>query len=104
MKPERCPTCGRIKKRSTEANRRYWALLAEIAQELKPQGQQYSSETWHKYFCQRFLGADEVKLPNEKTLIIPHGSSDLDTAEFNDFMTQVEVWAGEHGVYLEMLE
>jgi hypothetical protein len=103
MKQSRCLTCGRLKKRSTESNRRYWALLAEIAQELKPQGQQYSSETWHKYFCQRFLGADEVKLPNEKTLIIPHGSSDLDTAEFNDFMTQVEAWAGEHGVYLEML-
>ena len=104
MKQQRCPTCGRLKKRSTDANRRYWALLAEIAQELKPQGAQYSSETWHKYFCQRFLGADEVKLPNEKTLIIPHGSSDLDTAEFNDFMSRVESFGAEHCVYLDFQE
>ena len=62
----------------------------------------YSAETWHKYFCKRFLGADEIKLPNTKTLIIPHGSSDLDTAEFNEFMEKVEHFAGEHGCYLEM--
>jgi len=103
MAQAKCPTCGRLKKRSTDANRRYWALLAEIATELKPQGQAYSSDTWHRYFCQRFLGADEIALPNQKTLVIPHGSSDLDTGEFNDFMTQVEAWANEHGVFLEMI-
>lgn len=100
---KRCPTCGRSAKRSTEANRRYWALLHEISLGIKPKDTQYSPETWHRYFCQRFLGADEVKLPNEKTLIVPHGSSDLDVGDFNDYMTQVEVFASRHGVYLEML-
>ena len=103
-KSDRCPKCGRRKKRSTDANRRYWALLSEIANDIRPRDQSYSSDTWHRYFCQRFLGADEVRVPNEKTLIVPHGSSDLDVQEFNDFMMQVEEFAGRHGVYLEMLE
>ena len=99
---DKCPTCGRRKRRSTEANRRYWALLHAISDELKPQGQMYSPETWHKYFCQKFLGAQEIKLPNEKTLILPNGSSDLDVPEFNMFMEQVELFAGKHGCYLEI--
>lgn len=99
---KRCPTCGRRAIRSTEANRRYWALLHAIAEEVKPEGNKYAAETWHEYFAQRFVGAEELKLPNGKTVIKRHSTSDLDTSEFNDYMTKVEVWAGERGVYLEM--
>ena len=103
MKPEiiKCPVCGRRRRRSSEANRRYWALLHEISEELKPDGKQYSSETWHDYLKCKFLGADERVLPNGKTLIIPHSSAELDSVEFADYQTQVEAWANEQGVYLD---
>ena len=102
MKPTiiRCPTCGRKQRRSSEANRRYWALMHEISENIKPQGKQYSSEVWHDYLKQKFLGADERQLPNGKTLVIPHSTAELDTAGFADYMTQVEAWANEHGAYL----
>ncbi len=105
MKPDRCPTCHRRHKRSNEANRRYWLLLHEIADKVHPKGEDgkpesFSAESWHKYFKQRFVGCDEVKLPNRKTIIVLRSSADLDTAEFNDYMTQVEAWASEHNVYL----
>lgn len=97
----RCPKCGRTKKRSSEANRRYWMLVYMIADKLKPEGKQHSAEVWHTYFKQRFIGVDEFEMPNHKTMLIPKSSTDLDTAEFNDFMMKVEVWAGEHGVWLD---
>ena len=97
----RCPTCGRKHKRSTEANRRYWLLLHMIAEKLKPEGQTYSADTWHTYFKQRLIGADEVKLPNGNTHIVVKSSADLDTSEFADYMTQIEEWAASRDVYLE---
>lgn len=98
---DRCPTCGRKHKRSTESNRRYWLLIHMIAEKVKPEGQSYSAEVWHQYFKQRLIGADEVKLPNGKTHIIVKSSADLDTGEFTDYMSQVEAWAAERDVYLD---
>lgn len=101
MKPTRCPTCKRLMRRSTQANSRYWLLIHQIAQTLKPQGHVFSPESWHTWLKTRFLGADDVVLPSGKTLVIPRSSADLDAAEFATYMEQVEAWANEHDVYLE---
>lgn len=98
----RCPTCGRKRRRTTVANARYWALLHAISEGVKPQGQTYSSETFHEYFKQRFLGADEIRLPNGKVFVRSHSTADLSTDEFGAYMDQVEAWSAEHGVYLEL--
>lgn len=103
MKRQRCPTCKRLERRSTQANARYWLLLHEIAENVKPDKQAYSADSWHTYFKSKFLGCDEVKLPGGKVFQIPRSSADLDTGEFNDFQTQVEAWAAERDVYLQDL-
>lgn len=101
---DRCPTCHRRHKRSSEANRRYWALLHAIAAKIKPGGTGYSAETFHIYYKSKFLGCDDVTLPSGKVLTIPRSSADLDTAEFGDFVTQVEADAASRGVYLADIE
>lgn len=101
MKSDRCPTCRRRMTRSHPANARYWLLLHRIAEKLKPQGKDYSPETWHHYFKSKLLGCDEFTMPNGTTLVIPKSSANLDVAEFNEFMTAVEAWAAEHDVYLD---
>ncbi len=100
-KPERCKACGRLKKRSNEANRRLWLLYHLLSDKLRPQGKQYSAETWHTYAKQRFLGCDEVKLPNNKVLQIPRSTADLDKDAFSEFMAAVEQFGIEHDVYLD---
>lgn len=102
-KPSRCPTCNRLHKRSGQQNARYWLLLHEIADALKPGGLSYTAECWHEYFKQRFLGCDEVRLPNGKVVQIARSSAALDTAEFNEYQTKVEAWAAERDVYLQDL-
>lgn len=97
----RCPACGQIPKRSGQANARYWLILHEIADAIKPGGLSYTAEQWHLYMKQRFIGADEVRMPNGKVLIMPRSSADLDTAEFADYQTKVEAWAAERDVYLQ---
>lgn len=102
-KPKRCPACGRREKRGNPANARYWLLLHTIAAKLKPGGNTYSAEQFHAYYKSRFLGCDEVRLPNGKTLTIPKSSADLDVPEFAAYMEQVEADAAERGVYLDAL-
>ena len=101
MKQDRCLTCRRRMTRSSEANRRLWAIYHLMAEKIQPRGQSYSAETWHKWAASKWLGCDDVKLPSGKVLTIPKSTSELDTSEFNTYMTAVESWANEHGVYLE---
>jgi len=103
-KPDRCPTCHRRHRRSNPANARYWLLLHAIADKVKPGGLSYSADQWHHYMKSRYLGCDDVALPNGKTLTIPKSSADLDVADFNDYMTKVEAWAVERDVWLDQIE
>lgn len=97
----RCPTCGRTKKRSTEANRRYWAILHVMADKLNPQGKHYSADTWHEYCKSRWLGCKDIDLPNGKTMTITNSTADLDTGAFALYQEAVEAWANEHGAWLD---
>jgi len=96
----KCPTCGRNQTRSTEQNKRYWKILSLLAL-IEIKGIRYDSESWHEYFKFKFLGADDIKLPNGKVLVRVKSTTNLDVGEFAEYMTQVEVWCNDHNVYLE---
>lgn len=83
--------------RSSEQNRRYWSLLTEISEQLKPDGHEYSPETWHQYLRAKFIGKDTVVVDGD-VLFVPKTTTKLKVAEFSDLMTQVEAWGTEHGV------
>ncbi len=104
MPQARCPACGRKFRRSNPANARYWLLLHRISERLPVQGQTFSAEQWHQYAKSKWIGCDDMKLPNGKVIPMPKSSADLDTAAFNDYMTAVETWANEHGVYMDDME
>lgn len=98
---DRCPTCKRKVRRSNAANAHYWLLLHMVADKLKPNGEQYSAETWHHWAKLKWLGGDDVKLPNGKVIVVPKSSAELGKDEFHEYVFQVESWANEHGVYLD---
>lgn len=98
----RCQVCGRENKRSHEANRRLWKLYHILSETVKPNGQQFSPESWHEYMKGRFLGMTEIELPSGQVLVRANSSANLSVSEFSDFMTQVEVFCAENNVYLEM--
>ncbi len=97
----RCPACHRRFRRSNPQNARYWLLIHAIAEKVKPNGQEFGPETWHTWAKSKFLGCEEFRLPNGKTLLIPKSTTDLEVPEFADYMTQLEAWANEHKVWLE---
>ena len=88
-------------KRSTEQNRRYWALLNEISEGLPVQGVTHSPDAWHLYFRQKFIGSEDLKMPNGKTFTQPISTTTLDVGSFSEYMTQIEAWAAQHGVLFQ---
>lgn len=72
-----------------------------MSNKLRPGGQVYSPQQYHLWAKQRFLGCTDYTVPGGKVLTLPNSSADLDTAEFNDFMTAVEAFANEQGCYLD---
>jgi hypothetical protein len=99
VKPDRCPTCKRLMRRSNPQNARYWALLHKISQEMM-EGE-FGVESWHTYFKSVYIGCDDVKLPNGKPLVLPRSTAGLDVAEFNDYMEKVAAWGAERDIYLD---
>ena len=99
LKVETCPTCGARRKRSNEQNKLYWALLHEIESIVELNCVTYSADTWHIYFRQRFLGCEDIKLPNGKVLAHARSTTDLKVNEMTNYITQVEQWAAEMGVF-----
>lgn len=91
------------RKRTKPQNRRYWGggVLAQIASQATVNGRLYSAETWHEMFKRQFIGV--IELPNGE--VIGKSSTELTTAEFSDFCTQVEAYAAQHlGVVFYDLE
>jgi hypothetical protein len=98
----RCPACGRRERRSTEQNNRYWAIVRQVAGRLKGyEGRHYGVDDWHRWFKFHFLGGEDRMLPNGYVYTEPRSTAEEDTPEFSDFMTQVEAWAAERGVFLD---
>ena len=79
------------RKRTNPQNRRYWGkgVLAQIAEQAQVNGHKFSPEAWHELAKRKFLGV--VELPDGS--LIGKSSTNLTTAEFTDFSTQVEAWA-----------
>lgn len=76
-------------KRSSQANRRYWALLRFISENAFVAGRQFSDDAWHEHFRRKFIGCED--LPDGSTVGI--STTTLDVGAFNDYMAQIEAYA-----------
>ncbi len=77
--------------RSVEQNKRYWAVLNEIAAQGWVEGVQFSAVAWHEYFKRRLIGMEEI--PGGGSIGI--STTSLTVSEFADYMTKVERFAAE---------
>ncbi|MFN3833440.1 MAG: recombination protein NinB [Allorhizobium sp.] len=89
-------------KRSVPQNDRFYAMLTDIAAEMKKRGRDHDVSQWKTIFLAAF--GHEVKfLPSldQKTFIpLGHSSSDLSVKEMSDLMEFMTAWAAENNVPL----
>jgi len=79
------------RQRSPEQNRRYWAILEQIAYWKKQEGIDHRKESWHEYFKQKFIEPEVTIIYN--MIIADYTSSDKGTFLFSEFSAEVEAWA-----------
>ena len=75
-------------KRSGEQNARYWALLSQIAEQVQVSGKYFDRDVWHEWMKDRF--GPKIDGP---TGLLPSSTSQMNTEQFNQYMTQVESFA-----------
>ncbi|MNY37728.1 NinB protein [compost metagenome] len=71
--------------RSTQANKRYWAVLNDIASHAYLDGRQYSVQAWHAYFAANFIGCED--LPGGGTTAI--STTTLNVEEFSAYLERI---------------
>jgi hypothetical protein len=82
-------------KRSTDQNRRYWALVTDIAEQAWVDGKQFSKEAWHELLARQFGVCKEVTLPDGEIVLVRESTGDMDVATFGAYMTKIEVFAAQ---------
>lgn len=84
-------------KRSSQANRYYWAVLNQISEDAWMDGRQYSADVFHEYFKRQFIGV--IDLPGGHSMA--ESTTKLDTAEFAAYVRKIEFFAAQElGVQL----
>ena len=76
-------------KRSAEANRYYWAMLQQIAQDGWINGRRFAAETWHEFYRRRFIGVIDGPCGTS----VAESSAKLTVKEFAEYVQKVEVHA-----------
>lgn len=90
-------------KRSVPQNDRFYAMLTDIAAEMKKRGRDHDVAQWKTIFMAAF-GLEVKFLPSldQKTFIpLGHSSSDLSVKEMSDLMEWMAAWAAENGITLK---
>ena len=87
----------RKSKRSAEQNRRYWALLREVAATVWVDGRQFSDEVWHEQCRRTFIGMEEIAMPDGTITVRGISTTTLDVAAFGQYMERIEQWCAEQG-------
>ena len=80
-------------KRSVEQNRKLHAILNEIAENVYIDGRRYDIEAWKEQVRRRFIGTEELDLPNGSRIERGVSTTTLNASQFSELIEQVSAWA-----------
>ncbi|WP_062739005.1 recombination protein NinB [Ralstonia mannitolilytica] len=77
-------------KRSLDQNKRLHAMLNEISQNAYLNGRRYEMEAWKEFYRSRYIGTEEIELPDGRRIERGISTTTLNKQEFADFLTAIE--------------
>ncbi|WNG69327.1 recombination protein NinB [Cupriavidus gilardii] len=80
-------------KRSTDQNKRLHALLTHIADSAYLCGRKYEMEAWKEFYRRRFIGTEEIEMPDGTTIERGISTTSLSIEDFSHFLTAIEAHA-----------
>lgn len=77
-------------------------LLEQIAEQVAIGGRRFDLETWKEQVRQKFVGVEEVDMPDGTRLRRGMSTADLNVADFSKLIDDVRAWAiNELNVHLD---
>ncbi len=86
--------------RSSEQNRRLWAMLTEVSSQVDWYGQKLSPEDWKHIFTASLKKTRAVPGIDGGIVVLGQSTSRMTKAEMCDLQTLIEAFAAERGVLL----
>ena len=91
-------------KRSAEQNRRMWAMLEEISQQVDWYGRHLTSEEWKHVFTAALEKQDVVPGIGGGFVVLGKSTSSMSVAEMCELQTLMEAFGAEHDVRFSAVE
>lgn len=87
------------KSRSLEQNRRLWATLRDISEQVNWHGRKLDSESWKCIFTAALKKQDVVpNLTNDGFVVLGQSTSKMRVSEFSDLLELINSFGAERGV------
>ena len=86
--------------RSSEQNRRLWAMLTDVSSQVDWYGQKLSPEDWKHIFTASLKKTRAVPGIDGGIVVLGQSTSRMTKAEMCDLQTLIEAFAAERGVML----
>lgn len=80
-------------RRSDEQNRKLHALLNEISENVCVNGRYFEMEVWKEQVRRRFIGTEEIHLPDGTRIERGISTTTLDVGQFSELIERVTAWA-----------
>lgn len=68
-------------------------LLEQITEQVQVDGRRYELETWKEQVRLKFIGVEEVELPDGSRTRRGMSTADLNVADFSELIERVRAWA-----------
>lgn len=88
----------RPEKRSDAQNRRLWAMLTEISQQVDWYGQKLTAEEWKHVFSASLKRQKAVPGLDGGFVVLGQSTSKMTKTEMSELQTLMEAFGAEHGV------
>lgn len=89
--------------RSISQNGLYWMWMADLAMSFNRRAKddsEWSKDDMHDLMRHKFLGYENKTIGSTELQPLLKSTTKLDKGEMHHYMTQIDVWAQEVGVYL----
>jgi hypothetical protein len=89
-KPLAVTVCEHKTKRTLAQNSRLHPILEEIAEQAWIGGKRFDMEVWKEHYRRKFIGTEEIDMPDGTRLERGISTTTLDVAEFSSFMDRIQ--------------
>lgn len=88
--------------RTNAQNRFLHSLLRDVSENVEVNGKRFSPQSWKEWFRQRYIGAEEIELPDGRRIERGISTTTLNVGQMAEAITQFESYlASEHGYMAE---